>query len=205
MIGIIDNNMGNLQSVVNALDFLNIKNKVIILPEEVIGFKKIIFPGVGAFPQAMKNLERTGMKQTLTEYVQNKQGLLLGICLGMQLLYESSDEHGNHQGLGFIRGHVKYFGDQVKDLVIPHVGWNSVKKQNGSKLLSTIADDSDFYFVHSFYCQAESTDVVAGTTEYGIRFDSVVEKDNVFGCQFHPEKSQKVGLNLFRNFETLPC
>lgn len=201
MIGIINYGMGNLASVKSALDYLDIKNKIIDNPIELCKMDKIILPGVGAFGMAMENLNKLEFTPLIEEFVSVKQKPILGICLGMQLLLEKSTEHGNHQGLGLIQGYVKMFDkDQIK-LPIPHVGWNTVIAETRNNFLFENNDSSaTYYFVHSYYCELKDYTTISGITEYGISFHSSIQKNNIFGCQFHPEKSQKNGLNIFKKF-----
>ena len=204
MIGIIDYGMGNLASVKNALDHLNLSNQIVSDPLDLSRFDKLILPGVGAFKMAMKNLSVTGFQNEIMEAVSVKKIPILGICLGLQLLYERSFEHGRQEGLALIKGEVKALYDKVPGLVIPHMGWNDVFTNGTSLLLhSADIDDCCFYFVHSFYCEAADRSIVTGTTDYGLWFDAVIEKENIFGCQFHPEKSQKAGLTLLKKFGDL--
>jgi glutamine amidotransferase len=201
MIGIINYGMGNLASVKNALDYLGIENKIIDNPSELEKIDKMILPGVGAFGMAMDNLNKSGFSSVIKELVSVKQKPILGICLGMQLLLESSTEHGNHTGLGIIEGQVKMFDKDLIRLPVPHIGWNTVTPNILNKVLFKNHETAaTYYFVHSYYCSIKDTSSVAGITEYGISFHSSIEKNNIFGCQFHPEKSQKSGLNIFKNF-----
>lgn len=202
MIGIINFGIGNIQSVKNSLDYLKIENKIITHPEEVNNYQKIILPGVGAFGQAMEKLDRSGFSEAIKNHVL-EGGSILGICLGMQLLLDSSEEYGSHNGLGLVRGKVLPFSEVVSDLPIPHVGWNSLNKKGASLLLKDIEDGSSFYFVHSYYCDLTNKDSVEAYSDYGIRFDSVFEKGKIFGCQFHPEKSQRDGLKILENFNNI--
>ena len=204
MIGIINYGMGNLTSVKNALDFLQVPNSIIDKAEEFDTCDKLILPGVGAFALAMKNLEDSGLKKSIINFTQEKKKPILGLCLGMQLLFESSTEHGFHKGLGIVKGEVKDLNETVKDLPVPHMGWNSLNSKDTSLLLKNIPKEEQvFYFVHSYYCLAADTSMVSATVDYSITFDVVIEKDNFFGCQFHPEKSQKSGLQLLKNFGDL--
>jgi len=203
MIGIVNYGMGNLASVMNAFDYLGIKARIISNPTELKNQDKILLPGVGAFGRAMENLNKTGFSEVIKEQVIEKKKPILGICLGMQLLMESSTEHGLHKGLDIVKGRVLYFGDTIRNLTIPHVGWNEVEFGVNSKLFSEMPSNPTFYFVHSYYCELTYQENIAGITDYGILFHSVLEKEHIFGCQFHPEKSQKNGLSLFRNFNML--
>jgi glutamine amidotransferase len=203
MIGIVNYGMGNLASVKNALDYLSIPSIIIADPLELATVDKIILPGVGAFGMAMQNLNNTGFSLALKELVLEKKVPILGVCLGMQLLLASSTEHGNHEGLGIIDGKVLFFGEVTKDLPIPHMGWNEVEYAANSLLFKNIDSSPDYYFVHSYYCQLSEPGYAVGITSYGIDFHSSLEKEHIFGCQFHPEKSQKSGLAIFKNFNTI--
>lgn len=194
--------MGNLQSVKNSLDFLKISNKIINSPMEGKVCNKLILPGVGAFGEAMNQLKTLGFDKFIKESVK-KGKPLLGLCLGMQLLMDSSEEHGYHPGLGLIKGGVYPFQGKIKNLPIPHVGWNDLTKKKESKLLKDVDDNASLYFVHSFYCDLSDKSQVVATTDYGFDFDSMFEYENIFGCQFHPEKSQKNGLNILKNFSEI--
>jgi glutamine amidotransferase len=199
MIGIIDIKMCNLGSVKNSLDYLKMQNKFIESPSDISICDKLILPGVGAFGTAMERLNKTGFAKQINIFVKSGKPIL-GICLGMQLLMESSEEYGHHLGLGLIKGRVLDFSDKIKNLPIPHIGWNDVKKKKESIILRDIKDKSSFYFVHSFYCDLVDKNNVVGTTDYGFDFDSVLESGNIFACQFHPEKSQQNGLSVLDNF-----
>src|SRR3989344_3061510 len=202
MIGIVNYGVGNLQSMKNSLDFLNIPNAIVDNPKEIQKFDKIILPGVGAFGAAMEKLNNSGFADEIKNFAgQNKP--ILGICLGMQLLFEESCEHGRHKGLGLIKGKVLSFSEKVKDLPLPQIGWNNITKENASPLLENIENNSSFYFVHSFYCEPEEKDIVAASSDYGIKFASIIHKKNIFSCQFHPEKSQTAGLQILKNFNDL--
>jgi len=199
MIVIVDYGMGNLRSVQKALERVGATGIVTGDPAALETSRGIVLPGVGAFGDAMANLQaRRLLEPVLRQVEQGKP--LLGICLGMQLLFDESEEMGRHRGLGLLPGRVVRFPEG--DLKVPHVGWNQLHTRRG-KLLAGIADGAYAYFVHS-YCvmPTEPTDVLA-TTEYGIEFASVVERERIFGAQFHPEKSQEVGLQLLKNFAQL--
>lgn len=202
MIGIINYGVGNLQSVKNSLDFLDIPNAFITKPDEIGSFDKIILPGVGAFGVAMEKLNALGFTDKIKKFAKQKKPIL-GICLGMQLLFDESDEHGRHKGLGLLKGRVLPFSKKVKNLPLPQIGWNNITQVSASPLLENIGDDSSFYFVHSFYCEPEDKTVISASTDYGIKFSAIIAKDNIFGCQFHPEKSQSAGLQILKNFNNL--
>lgn len=200
MIGILNYGMGNIRSVRNALDYAGIPNRIITDFHDVKTCDKLILPGVGAFGLAMEQLAKLGFLDEIKEHSITRRKSILGICLGMQLLFETSSEHGQHDGLAFVKGKVNYLGDKVMDLPIPHIGWNEVLKRDASTLLNGIEEKGSFYFVHNYYCESADESTVTGKVEYGISFDAVLEAENVFGCQFHPEKSQKNGLAVLKNF-----
>ena len=200
MIVIVDYGMGNLRSIKKAVEFLGKRAKVTSDYKLVKKAKKIIFPGVGHFGKAVKELERRRIFSLLKERI--KEGIyFLGICLGMQLLLEESEEAANCKGLGIIKGKVKLF--EGKNLVVPHMGWNQVDLDCGKiELFKGIKNRSYFYFVHSYYCEPQEK-ITAGTTFYGKEFVSFFNKENIWATQFHPEKSQDVGLKLLNNFLNL--
>lgn len=203
MIGIINYGMGNLASVKNALDYLKIDAKIIDQAKDFKEVDKLILPGVGAFGMAMDNIRNANFIEPLREEVIEKKKPFMGICLGMQLLLSKSYEHGEHEGLGFIEGEVLDFNEVIDDLPVPHIGWNDVSHKEDSVLLSDEIEDFNYYFVHTFYCKLKHREQVAGTSNYGIDFDSIIVHENIYGCQFHPEKSQKSGLSIFSAFNSL--
>ena len=194
MIVIIDYGLGNLASVTNALNKLGIKSKVSSDPNVIKKAKALILPGVGAAGQGMKNLREKGLDKVIVEEIK-KGKPFLGICLGMQLLFESSEE-GNVKCLGILKGFVKKFKIEKK---IPQIGWNQVKAVRQTQLLKGISDDY-FYYVNSYYCVPKDKEVIIGVTSYGEEFAGIVAKDNIFGVQFHPEKSGPAGFKLLENF-----
>jgi imidazole glycerol-phosphate synthase subunit HisH len=205
MLGIIDYGMSNLTSVSNALKYLRIEHSVFDCPSEIDRYDRLILPGVGAFGLAMNRLYQSGFHEAILKSVSDNGSPLLGICLGMQLLFEESEEHGRHKGLGLIKGKVRNFRNVIKELPVPHVGWNTVEIEDDLSFMKKPDSNVDhcFYFVHSFYCTVEDDSVVCGKTEYGIKFDSVLEKGNIWAVQFHPEKSQSNGLQIFKEFSKL--
>ena len=197
-VAIIDYGVGNLRSVEKA--FAATGCDVIISDDESVlrAAEKLVLPGVGAFGACMKALERRGFDRLVRERARTGTPLL-GVCVGMQLLFDESDEFGSTPGLGLLRGSVRRFGNE---LVVPQVGWNRIHQKQRHALFEGIADRSFCYFVHSFYCQPQDERVIAGETDYGGRYASVVAQGNICGVQFHPEKSQDVGLRMLRNFAT---
>ena len=195
MIAIADYGMGNRRSVEKALAHVGAES---VITTDVRDASAIILPGVGAFPEAMRNLERTGLGEALIERAAACVPLL-GICLGMQLLFESSTEPEGAAGLGILPGTVT----RLDSPRLPHIGWNLVSFERESTLTEGLGDAAAFYHVHSFACRPSDPSDVVGTSEYGERFVSVVERDNVMAAQFHPEKSSKDGLRMLRNFATL--
>ena len=190
--------MGNLRSVSKALESVGADTKVTADPSEVRGADRLVLPGVGAFGKAVQNLEEAGLREALLEFMETERPFL-GICLGLQLLFESSEEDEGRAGLGVLRGTSKRF---EKDLKVPHMGWNTVKQIRDSALFQDVPDDSHMYFVHSYYVDPDDQEIAVSTTEYGITFTSAVQKGNVVGFQFHPEKSQDLGLAVLANFVT---
>ena len=200
MIAIIDYDAGNLKSVEKALLFLGEEAKITSDAEEILAADKIILPGVGAFGDAMEKLNTRGLSEVIREAVKRKIPLL-GICLGLQLLFEASEESPGVDGLSVLKGTIKRIPDK-EGFKVPHIGWNSLKINPESKLFQGIAEDSYVYFVHSFYLAAEEP-IVAATTDYVVNIHAAVEKEHVFACQFHPEKSGDIGLRLLKNFATM--
>lgn len=201
MIGILNYGMGNIASVVNVLNYLNISNTVINNYREINRVDKLILPGVGAFGMAMENLNKLNFTEELNEQVLIKHKPIIGICLGMQLLLNDSEEFGFHQGLGYISGRVKSL-KKVINIPVPHMGWNDVEVKKHSTLVED-TNKSCFYFVHSFYCDVSEKINVTGTCHYGFEIDVMIEHNNIMGCQFHPEKSQKAGMLVFNSFNKI--
>lgn len=195
-VAIIDYGVGNLRSVEKAFAAMGCE-AVVSADEEVLrGAERLVLPGVGAFASCMKALRERGFDSLVHERAAAGTPLL-GICVGMQMLFEVSDEFGTTNGLGLLRGRVRRFEN---DLVVPQVGWNRIRQRQQHGLLAGVEDGSFCYFVHSFYCELANDDVLVGETEYGIKYASVVAHDNICGVQFHPEKSQDVGLRMLKNF-----
>ncbi len=200
MIAIIDYDAGNLKSVEKALLFLGEEAKITSDAEEILGADKIILPGVGAFGDAMEKLNTRGLSEVIREAVKRKIPLL-GICLGLQLLFEASEESPGVDGLSVLKGTIRRIPDK-EGFKVPHIGWNSLKINPESRLFADVPEDSYVYFVHSYYLKAEEP-IVAATTDYVVDIHAAVEKDQVFACQFHPEKSGEIGLKLLKNFATM--
>ncbi len=198
MIAIIDYGAGNLFSVKNALDFLCFENKITSSADDLRAADRLILPGVGAFPDAMRMLSESGLIDVIKEEVQKKP--LLGICLGMQMLFEKGYEFGETDGLGLIKGSVKLM--KPKDLAIPHIGWNSLEFNEKCSLLDNVKNGEYVYFVHSYAAECPG-EFVAAYCDYGAKVPALVQNGNVFGAQFHPEKSGETGLNILRSFEAL--
>ena len=201
MIAIIDYGAGNLHSVKNALDLLGVDNIVTGNKEEILSADKVILPGVGAFGDAMKCLEERGLVETVKAVAENGKPFL-GICLGLHLLFEESEESPNVKGLGIFKGKIVKIPDN-RSLKIPHMGWNNIRITKDSKILKNIGNEPYVYFVHSYYVEAEDESVVSAYTEYGQRLDIAVEQGNVFATQFHPEKSGDTGMEILKNFIAL--
>ncbi len=203
MIGIVDYNMGNLASVINAFEIVGVDIAVESDPAKLKNYDKLILPGVGAFGDAMEHLKENGMDEAVKAYAKSGKPLL-GICLGMQLLFESSEEFGSSQGLGLIEGKVVPFDESKFDtkLKVPHMGWNELFKQDDTKLFDGLDKEFYLYFVHSFHAVCDDKYAI-GKTYYGYEFVSAVNKDNIYGIQPHPEKSHENGLKIIENFVAL--
>ncbi|MCA9472593.1 MAG: imidazole glycerol phosphate synthase subunit HisH [Nitrospirales bacterium] len=199
MIAIVDYGMGNLRSVAKAFETVGHQACVTRDVSKIADASHVVLPGVGAFGDCMENLRRYELIEPIRRSIASGKPFL-GICLGLQLLFTESEEFGKHVGLGIFPGTVKRFPDFEKGLKIPHMGWNTVTVQQASPLLHDISFDSYVYFVHSYFVVPEDESMICTTTTYGVPFVSSVWRDNVFASQFHPEKSQKVGLQLFQNF-----
>jgi len=199
MIAIIDYGVGNLRSVQRAFEHVGAEAVVTTDRATIESASAVVLPGVGAFGQAMANLEQAGLTDVIRQVIAQGRPFL-GICLGLQLLFEESDEMGQHRGLGVFGGQVKRFEVGLK---VPQIGWNQIHIQRASPLLEGVADGSYTYFVHSYYVAPADPEIVLATTDYEMDYASIVGQDNVFGIQFHPEKSQAVGLSILRNFTML--
>ncbi len=198
MLAIIDYDAGNIKSVINAFKMLGTEALVTRDPKEIMKADHVILPGVGAFGDAMSKLNEYDLTDVIREVAGNGTPFM-GICLGLQLLFDSSDESEGVSGLGILRGKIKRIPDNGV-LKVPQIGWNSLTYPNKGRLFKGIDEDSYVYFVHSYYLDADDKSIVTATTEYGTTIDASVEKGNVFACQFHPEKSAEVGMEILKNF-----
>ena len=198
MVAIIDYDAGNIKSVEKAMIALGENVVITRNKEEILTADHVILPGVGAFGDAMEKLHNYHLVEVIREVVDNNIPFL-GICLGLQLLFESSEECSGVQGLGILRGKIVRLPED-RGLKIPHIGWNSLKYPNRGRLFAGIAEESYVYFVHSYYLQAADSQIVTATTEYAAQIHASVEQGNVFACQFHPEKSSDVGMKILSNF-----
>lgn len=201
MIAIIDYDAGNIKSVEKAMLLLGQEVTITGDREEILKADKVILPGVGAFGDAMENLRRTGLDRVIRETVE-KGTPFLGICLGLQLLFERSDEAPGVDGLGILKGEIVRI-PEADGLKIPHMGWNSLHLEHDGRLFRGIREGEYVYFVHSYYLKAEDENIVKASTEYGVHIHASVEQDNVFACQFHPEKSSDAGIQILKNFVEL--
>lgn len=206
MIAVIDYDMGNLRSVTKAFEAIGVAAVSTRDPKVIRDASHIVLPGVGAFKDCMKNLDEYGLIEPIIKAIEAGKPFL-GICLGLQLLFEESEEFGAHRGLGLIKGKVVRFPQGLRadgePLKVPHMGWNGIKKEKDSAVLKGVPDGSFFYFVHSYYAVPADKGTALTTTDYGVEFTSSVSMDNITACQFHPEKSQKAGLRVLKNFSGL--
>lgn len=202
MIGIIDYGMGNLGSVTNACRFLELPATILTSPQELDSCGALILPGVGAFGDCLEHLRNHGWVHPVKDWIHQDRPFL-GICLGLQALFEESEESPGVPGLGVLQGTVRRFPNKAR-IKIPQIGWNRVHQARKEEpLYRDIPDDSFFYFVHSYYVDATDPDVIVGSTEHGLRYTSAVSRGNLMAVQFHPEKSQRFGLQMLRNFSEL--
>ena len=201
MIAIIDYDAGNIKSVEKALLYLGQEVKITSAPSEILSADKVILPGVGAFGDAMEKLKERHLDDVIRK-VTEKGTPFLGICLGLQLLFERSDEAKGVEGLGILEGEICRI-PACEGLKIPHMGWNSLRLEHNGRLFKNVDEQAYVYFVHSYYLKAKDENIVKASTEYGVHIHASVEKGNIFACQFHPEKSSEVGLQILKNFVEL--
>lgn len=204
MIGIVNYGSGNIQAIANIYSRLNIETKIITNPSELCEAEKLILPGVGAFDETMKQLIDSGLKEELDNLVFIKKKPILGICVGMQIMAESSEE-GTLDGLGWIKGRVKKFDMSwfKEKPYLPHMGWNTITPKIEHPIFFNLDSEQGFYFVHSYYYECADDSNILATSDYGIEFSSAVYNNNIFGMQFHPEKSHSNGIQLLENFTKL--
>ncbi|PLX83856.1 MAG: imidazole glycerol phosphate synthase subunit HisH [Desulfuromonas sp.] len=208
MINIIDYEMGNLRSVEKAFETLGFAARVSADPKDIATAEKVVLPGVGSFRDCIHNLRAGGFVEPLMAHIEAGKPML-GICVGMQMLFDESEEFGRHEGLGLIPGRVVRFPSGMEEdgerLKVPHMGWNDISLRSPSPLFAGVEDNSFVYFVHSYYCAAQDPEVVAASCRYGeVEFCASVRHGNIMATQFHPEKSQSIGLKIFKNFGDLP-
>lgn len=201
MTAIIDYDAGNLRSVEKALQALGEETVITRDREEILSADRVILPGVGAFGDAMEKLHQYGLVEIIRQVVQNGTPFL-GICLGLQLLFEESEESQGVPGLGILKGKIRRIPN-TPGLKIPHMGWNSLTLRPGTRLFSGLGEEPYVYFVHSYYLEAADPEIVAASADYGVVIHAAVETGNVFACQFHPEKSSDTGLQILKNFISL--
>jgi glutamine amidotransferase len=203
MIRIVDYGLGNILAFQNMYKRLNVDVKVAKTSLDLADASRVILPGVGAFDHAMELLDRSGMRATLTELVIDRKLPVIGVCVGMQILAQASDE-GTRPGLGWIDGRVRHFKAlAAPDLLVPHMGWNDVQPAPGNRLFRDMENETRFYFLHSFYFDCASANDVAASSKYGVDFACAVQRGNIYGVQFHPEKSHHFGAQLLKNFAEL--
>ena len=201
MIAIIDYGAGNLQSVKKAFDFIGAESVITDNPEVINACDRVLLPGVGSFGDAMDSMAKSGLVEAVKQNALSGKPFL-GICLGLQLLFEESEESPGVKGLGIFKGKIKKFSPDM-GLKIPHIGWNSLEIKQKDALFKNVPEDAYVYFVHSYYLHAEDENDIATITNYGIDFHSAVGKNNIFATQFHPEKSGDVGLQILKNFASM--
>lgn len=197
MVAIIDYGAGNLSSVEKALNYLGAECEITQDKDKILSASHVVLPGVGSFGDAMQSMRERNLTEVVKKAANEKK--FLGICLGLQLLFESSEESPGVEGLGILKGKIVAIPDNL-GLKVPHIGWNSVELKQNDGIFKDIDSNSYFYFVHSFYLKGADEDVVAGTANYGVNIECAVQKDNLCATQFHPEKSSKTGLKLLKNF-----
>ncbi len=199
-IAIVNYGMGNLKSVENTIKKLGFYVKIVSSPEDLDNFDKIILPGVGAFKKAISLINKKNWIKVIKKNVLIKKKKIFGICLGMQLFATESEEFGNTKGLDLIKGKIKFLNNIGCKEKIPHIGWNSISIKKNHKYLNGLPDDIDFYFVNSLVFQPKDNSYIIANTNYGVDFCSIISKNNIFGTQFHPEKSSKAGRKILENF-----
>jgi glutamine amidotransferase len=205
MIGIIDYGVGNIKAFANIYKNFDMQYKIVKSKDDFVDVTKLILPGVGSFDHAMRSLQNSGMKEKLDELVLEKKFPVIGVCVGMQMLAKSSDE-GELKGLGWIEAEVKKFDkSKIINVPLPHMGWNSLNIKKNKQIVSALDTDPRFYFLHSYYFECNNKDDVIATATYGEEFECIVNHNNIYGIQCHPEKSHHSGMQLLKNFGELKC
>ena len=199
-VAIINYGIGNIRSLYNSLKKIEIEAEIVANPELIYKFNKVFLPGVGSYKDAIDMIKKIGWEKPIKNLSSDKNKSLFGICVGMQILSTFGYEHGKSDGLDIIEGDVERMDKQGCDLKLPHIGWNNIKILNDNLITENISNDSNFYFVNSYSYKLMNSDRLIATTNYGIEFPSVINKQNVFGTQFHPEKSSKAGIQILKNF-----
>ncbi|MDC0522136.1 imidazole glycerol phosphate synthase subunit HisH [Candidatus Pelagibacter sp.] len=199
-VAIINYGIGNIRSLYNSLKKIEIDAEIINDPELICNFNKVFLPGVGSYKNAIEKIKKIGWEKSIKNFSSNKNKSLFGICVGMQILSTYGYEYGKSQGLNIIEGDVEHMDKQGCNLKLPHIGWNNIKIYNNSLITENISNESNFYFVNSYSYKYLNPNRLIATTNYGIEFPSIINKENIFGTQFHPEKSSKAGIQILKNF-----
>ena len=199
-VAIINYGTGNIRSLYNSLKKIEVEAEIIADPESIYKFDKVFLPGVGSYKDAIGMIRKKGWENPIKKFLSDKNKSLFGICVGMQILSTYGYEYGKSNGLDIVKGDVVRMDKQGCDLKLPHIGWNNIKILNENLLTENLIDDSDFYFVNSYSLKLINSDELIASTTYGVEFPSIINKHNVFGTQFHPEKSSKAGIQILKNF-----
>lgn len=199
-IAIINYGIGNIRSLYNSLKKIEIDAEIILNPELIYNFNKVFLPGVGSYKDAINRIKKFGWEKPIKKFSCDKNKKLFGICVGMQILSTYGLEHGKSEGLNIIEGEVEHMYKQGCDLKLPHIGWNNIKILKNNLITENISNESNFYFVNSYSYKLMSSNRLIATTNYGIEFPSIINSQNIFGTQFHPEKSSKAGIQILKNF-----
>ena len=199
-VAIINYGVGNIRSLYNSLKKIDIEAEIIVDPELISNFNKVFLPGVGSYKDAINKIKKIGWDKAIKNFSSNENKSLFGICVGMQILSGYGYEHGKSKGLNIVEGDVKHMEKQGCNLKLPHIGWNNIKIINKSSITKNLSNNADFYFVNSYSLKILNYQELVATTFYGIEFPSIINKGNIFGTQFHPEKSSKAGIQILKNF-----
>ena len=199
-VAIINYGIGNIRSLYNSLKKIDVEAEIITDPESIHTFNKVFLPGVGSYKDAIEKIKKIGWDRAVKNFSSDKNKSLFGICVGMQILSTYGHEHGKSNGLDIIKGEVVKIDKPGHDLKLPHIGWNNIKILNKNLITENLTNDANFYFVNSYSFKIVNSDELIATTTYGIEFPSIVNKQNIFGTQFHPEKSSKAGMQILKNF-----